>query len=164
MKTLLILRHAKAQPDDPNGDWAREQTGRGRRNAAAIGAELLALVGRPDAIVTSDAARARQTAELVAEATGFDTPLTLEPDVYGADLATLIRIVRGLPDEAGCVVLVGHNPGLEELTAALTNSDAAAVHLPTAGLAHLEFAVARWDEVRPGRGRLLGLTTPRDLP
>ena len=164
MKTLLILRHAKAQPDAPNGDRVRELTSRGRRNAAAIGAHLHALVGRPDAIVTSDAVRARQTAELAAEAVGFVAPLTLEPDVYGADVATLIQIVRGLPDEASCVVLVGHNPGLEELTAALADSDAAAAHLPTAGLVHLEFAVARWDEVRRGSGRWLGLTAPRDLP
>jgi phosphohistidine phosphatase len=163
MKTLHILRHAKAQPDAPNGDRARELTGRGRRNAAAIGAHVHTLVGRPDAIVTSDAVRARQTAELVAEAAGFDSPLTLEPDIYGADVATLIQIVRDLPDESDCVVLVGHNPGLEELTAALADSDAAAVHLPTAGLAHLEFDVAGWDEARRGTGRWRGLTTPRDL-
>lgn len=163
MKTLLILRHAKAQPDAPNGDRARELTARGRRNAAAIGAHLHALIGCPDAIVTSDAVRARQTAELVAEATGFAGSLTLEPDVYGADLATLLQIIRGLPDEAGCVLLVGHNPGLEELTAALADAGVAAVRLPTAGLAHLEFAVGRWDEMRPGSGRWRGLTTPRDL-
>ena len=163
MKTLLILRHAKAQPDAPAGDRARELTARGHRDAAAIGAHVSTLAGCPAAIVTSDARRARQTAEHAATAAGFAQPLTLEPDLYGADLATLLRIVRRLPDVAGCVLLVGHNPGLEELTAALTETGAAAVQLPTAGLAHLEFGVARWVEVRPGTGRWRGLATPRAI-
>jgi phosphohistidine phosphatase len=163
MKTLLILRHAKAQPDAPLGDHPRELTARGRRDAATIGAHLHALVGTPDAIVTSDARRARQTAELVAEATSYAAPPTLESEVYGADLSTLLRIVRRLPDEAGSVLLVGHNPGFEELTAALAGADATEVRLPTAGLAHLEFAATTWNEVDRGTGRLVGLTTPRSL-
>jgi phosphohistidine phosphatase len=162
MKTLLILRHAKAQPDAPAGDRARELTGRGRRNAAVVGAQIRTLVGRPDAIVTSDATRAHQTAALVAPECGFEAPLTLEPRIYGADPNTLLQVVRALPDEAGSVVLVGHNPGLEGLTAALAGP-AGAVHLPTAGLAHLAFEVTGWEEVRPGSARWRGLVTPRDL-
>src|SRR5262245_11284856 len=141
MKTLLILRHAKAQPDAPAGDRARELTGRGRRNATAMGAKIEALVGRPDAIVTSDATRARQTAELAATACGFEAPLTVEPRIYGSDLDSLLQVVHDLPNQTGSVVLVGHNPGLEELTAALVGPDGT-VTLPTAGLAHLEFEVS----------------------
>jgi phosphohistidine phosphatase len=163
MKRLLILRHAKAQPDAPAGDWPRELTARGRRNAAAIGVHVHDRVGAPDAIVTSDAQRARQTAELAADAGGFTAPLTLEPRVYGADLTTLLQLVRRFPETAECVLLVGHNPGLEELTAALAGPSAAAVRLPTAGLAHLEFEAARWSEVGTGTGRLRELTMPRDL-
>jgi phosphohistidine phosphatase len=161
-KTLLILRHAKAQPDAPAGDRARELTDRGLRNAAAIGAHLRARLGCPDAIVTSDAQRARHTAELVAAACGFTAPLDLDPQIYGADIPTLLQVVRRLPESTGCVLLVGHNPGLEEVTAALAGPSAA-VRLPTAGLVHLEFDVARWSEVRPGLGRFRGLTTRHDL-
>jgi phosphohistidine phosphatase len=163
MKTLVILRHAKAQPDAPAGDWARELTARGLRDAAAMGTHVQGLVGTPDAIVTSDARRAQQTAELAAEATGFTPPLTLEPRIYGADLATLLRLVRRLPEEAEHVLLVGHNPGFEELAAALANAGTAVDRLPTAGLAHLEFAATRWDEVRPGSGHLRELATPKTI-
>ena len=162
MPTLFVLRHAKAQPDAPAGDHARELTGRGHRDAAAIGTYLHDLIGRPAAIVTSDARRARQTAELVAEATDFTSPVTLEPRLYGADLDTLILVLRGLPDEADSVVLVGHNPGLEALVAALAETEDA-VELPTAGLAQIEFAATRWSDVQPGAGHWRGLTTPRSI-
>src|SRR5215218_11506464 len=99
MKTLLILRHAKTQPDAPEGDHARELTERGHRNAAAMGAYIHNLTGAPDAIITSDATRARQTAEIVATAVAFTAPLTVEPRIYGAELDTLLSVVRRIPDE-----------------------------------------------------------------
>ena len=79
MKTLLVLRHAKTQSDAPAGDHARELTERGHRNAEAMGAYIKNLIGTPDAIITSDATRARQTAEIVARAVDFAAPLTVEP-------------------------------------------------------------------------------------
>lgn len=163
MKTLLILRHAKAQPDAPAGDWARKLTGRGRRDAATMGAHLLAAVGTPDAIVTSDARRARQTAEIVAKAVGFGGSLTLEPRAYGADWTELLDLVRGVPDAVGVLLLVGHNPGLEELASALAGRDAETVRLPTAGLAQLEFDATGWGAVRPGTATWRGVATPRTL-
>jgi phosphohistidine phosphatase len=159
MKSLLILRHAKAQPDAPHGDHPRELTKRGRRNATAMGAHIRALAGTPDAIVTSDARRAFQTAELAAAAMEFDHPLTIEPRIYDADLDDLLAVVRNLPDEAATVVLVGHNPGFEELAEELATRDADEVVLPTAGLAHLEFDVGQWHDVQPGTGRLRGVHT-----
>jgi phosphohistidine phosphatase len=163
MKTLLVLRHAKAQPDAPKGDRKRNLTKRGRRDAAAMAAQIAATLGRPDAIVTSDAARARETADAVAAATGFDTPVTLAPAIYAADLDTLVAVVRGLPDAADSVVLVGHNPGFEALTAALDGVDEDDIRLPTAGLARLVFDVDAWSAVRSGAGRLDGIVTPRSL-
>jgi phosphohistidine phosphatase len=159
VKTLLILRHAKAQPDAPRGDHARELTNRGHRNAAAMGAHIHALVGTPDAIVTSDARRAVQTAELAAAAMQFTEPLTIEPRIYDAVLDDLLAVVRDLPDAADAVVIVGHNPGFEELAEELATADADAVELPTAGLAHLEFDEDRWQDIQPGTGRLRGVHT-----
>src|SRR5215216_5072419 len=91
MKTLLILRHAKTQSDAPAGDHARELTERGHRNAAAMGAYIQNLIGTPDVIITSDATRARRTAEIVAPAVAFAAPFTVEPRIYAADLATLSK-------------------------------------------------------------------------
>ena len=158
MKTLLILRHAKTQPDAPTGDHARQLTERGHQDAASMATYIENQFGTPDAIVTSDARRAMQTAEIVSNGVGFAAPLTLEPRIYAAGLETLLDVVRGLPDSASRVVLVGHNPGFEELAAALSSDDAA-VRLPTSALAHLEFAVPRWHAVQPGSGRLREVAT-----
>jgi phosphohistidine phosphatase len=161
MKTLLVLRHAKAAGDAPKGDKDRALTKRGERDAALIAQQLSDIAARPDAVVTSDARRARQTAAIVAAAIGFAPPLTIEPALYAAGVDTLLQIVRELPDTAGCVLLVGHNPGFEQLSAALSGDGSPAAHLPTAGLAPLEFDVARWSDVRPRTGRLRGIYTPQ---
>lgn len=158
MKTLLILRHAKTQPDAPNGDHARQLTGRGLHDAARMAAYIKASIGAPDAIVTSDARRAMQTAEIVADGTGFTRSLTVEPRMYAAGSATLLDVVRALPDDADRVILVGHNPGFEELAAALSSDDAE-VRLPTSAFAHLEFDAASWSEAQPGSGELREVAT-----
>jgi phosphohistidine phosphatase len=163
MKTLLILRHAKTQSDAPAGDHARELTERGHRNAAAMGAYIQNLIGTPDAIITSDATRARQTAEIVAPAVAFAAPFTVEPRIYAADLATLLAVVQRIPDEVQTAIIVGHNPGFEELAASLAGKPEQGVRLPTAGLALLEFDVDRWDSVRAGGGRLREVAAPRTI-
>ena len=163
MKTLLILRHAKTQSDVPAGDHVRELTERGHHNAAAMGAYIHNLIGTPDAIVTSDATRARQTAEIVASAVDFAAPLTVEPQIYAADPDTLLAVVRRIPDGVQTVIIVGHNPGFEELAAALAGNAEHEVRLPTSGLALLEFDVEGWDAVRAGAGRLREIATPRAI-
>jgi phosphohistidine phosphatase len=163
MKTLLILRHAKTQSDAPAGDHARELTERGHRNAGAMGAYIQTLIGTPDAIITSDATRARQTAEIVASAVDFAAPLTMEPQIYAADLDTLLAAVRRVPDEVQTAIIVGHNPSFEELAASLAGKPEQGVRLPTAGLALVEFDVDRWNSVRAGGGRLREVATPRTI-
>lgn len=164
MKTLLILRHGKAQPDAPNGDRARDLLVRGRRDSEAIGAYVGETIGAPDAIFTSDAQRALHTARLVARAVGFDEEqLMIVPQIYGADLRTLLALVRSILDEVDTALLTGHNPGFEELTAALAGIDEDDVRLPTAALAHIEFDVDRWDDAQQGTGRLIAITTPKML-
>jgi phosphohistidine phosphatase len=163
MKTLLILRHAKTQSDAPAGDHARELTERGHRNAAAMGAYIHNLPRPPDAIITSDATRALQTAEVVAAAGNIAAPLTVEPQIYAADLDTLLTIVRRISNHVHSALIVGHNPGFEELAEALAGNRDEGVRLPTAGLALLEFNVERWDAVRAGTGRLREVATPRTI-
>jgi phosphohistidine phosphatase len=163
MKTLLILRHAKTQSDAPDGDHARELTERGHRNAAAMGTYIHDLTGTPDAIITSDATRARQTAEIVATAVDFTEPLSVEPRIYAADLDTLLAVVRRIPDDVGSAMLVGHNPGFEELAQALAGNHDEEIRLPTSGLALLEFDVERWNAMRRGAGRLRAVATPRTI-
>ncbi|MFN8590076.1 MAG: histidine phosphatase family protein [Thermomicrobiales bacterium] len=161
MKTLLILRHAKTQPDAPRGDHARELIERGLRDSRTMGLYIRERLGTPDAIVSSDAARARQTAQIVAEVSGFAGDLTIEPRIYDAGVRTLLDVVRGLPDGER-VAIVGHNPGFEMLAGDLS-ADGSPVRLPTAGLAVLEFDVSRWEDVRQGRGQLREIVTPKLL-
>ena len=115
MKTLLILRHAKAENDAPKGDEKRALTKRGEREAADIARQIEAAVGVPDAIVSSDAKRARQTAKIVADSLDYSDKVDTKKSIYAADVDTLLRVVRKLPGSADCVLLVGHNPGFEEL-------------------------------------------------
>lgn len=163
MKTLLVLRHAKTQSDAPAGDHARELTERGQRNAADMGAYIRNLIGTPDAMITSDATRARNTAEIVAMSVDFAAPLTVEPRIYAAGLDTLLAVVRRIPDEVRSAIIVGHNPGFEELAEALARNHDSGIRLPTSGLAILEFDVERWDAVRAGTGRLREVATPRTI-
>ncbi len=163
MKTLFVLRHGKAGDYAPTiaGDRARALTKRGRRDAEAMG-KLIGKLGEPGLVVSSDAVRARETAEIASEAFGYGGEIKLEPKIYGAGLDALVKVVRGLPDAAESVVLVGHNPGFEDLSAELAEEDAGSVRLPTAGFAHLEFDVARWRDVRPGKGKLVRVHSPKD--
>ena len=163
MKILLVLRHAKTQSDAPAGDHARELTKRGRRDAAAMGDYIRTLIGMPDAMITSDATRARQTAEIVATAVDFAAPLTVEPRIYAADVDTLLAEVRRIPDEVRSAIIIGHNPGFEELAGELAGNHDPGIRLPTSGLALFELDVERWDAARADTARLREVATPRTI-
>jgi len=86
---------------------------------------------------------------------------TVELTVSG--LPDLLAVLRAIPDDVDTALLVGHNPGFEELTAALASRDEEEVTLPTAALARIDLDVSRWDGVEKGTGVLRGITTPRSL-
>jgi phosphohistidine phosphatase len=163
MKTLLVLRHGKAERDHVDGDHARELTERGKNDSATMGAYIAEHAGVPDAILTSDAARALQTAEIVAANSEYSGELTVVPQIYDASLTTLLALARSILDEIDLAVVVGHNPGFEEMAAALAGIDEDDVLLPTAGMALLEFDIQTWDHARKGVGRWMGIITPKGL-
>jgi hypothetical protein len=84
-----------------------------------------------------------------------------EPAVYAADTETLLRVVRRFPDAAGTMLLVGHNPGMEDLAALLAGEGSAIGLLPTAGLVHLELEADRWADVRPAKPASGAFILPR---
>ena len=163
MKTLLLLRHAKTEKAAPKGDEARALTKRGERDAGTIGRKIGELMGHPDIIVASNARRAQQTAEIVAKEIGFAERVTTEPAIYAAYPDELLRVIRHLPDGAGSALLIGHNPGFEDLADELSGVDAPYPHLPTAGVAYFVFDVERWRDVRAGAGELKGIYSTKDL-
>jgi phosphohistidine phosphatase len=159
MKSLLLLRHAKAEPDAAGGDHERALTSRGRRDAAAAGRIIVEMHLPIDLIVSSDARRARETAEIVGSVIGWPGAITLEPRMYGASVGTLLDVIHNLPESSACALLVGHNPGFAELAALLSNATRASLHLSTASIAHLEIENVSWPEVQPGSARLRSIQT-----
>lgn len=164
MKTLLVLRHAKSDRSaHALRDHDRPLTPRGEADAPQIGTALAALDLVPDRIVTSTALRARDTTRLVTDAMGYGSEIVEETDVYGASVDTLLGVLRDCEDEAGTILLVGHNPGLEELICLLTGGEdaEALLRLPTAGLACVALDIEQWSLIRPACGQLQWFLIPR---
>lgn len=166
MKLLTLLRHAKSDWGDPTlADFDRPLNDRGRRDAPLIGQFFQQAGLTPDLLVSSPARRARQTCDLFAQEVGYKKRITWEEAIYMAGSEALLAVVRSLPDEAGHVLLVGHNPGFEDLAGELMGAGPGAysLRLPTAAVAHLALAVDVWREVQPGCGQLQWLLTPKLL-
>ena len=145
MKRLLILRHAKSSwADQSLDDRLRPLNERGRRDAPRAGRWLRERRVMPDLIIASDAVRARTTAEAVAEAAACRSAIAIEPSLYHAAPHDVIDVLRELPDQAHTVLVVGHNPGLEDLIQQLTGESH---RMPTAALVDLELPIERWRDL-----------------
>jgi phosphohistidine phosphatase len=115
----------------------------------------------PDLILSSTAKRARVTAELVTQESGYEGELRLEDDLYAFDAEAYQEALSELADEYECVMVVGHNPAMEELLEALTGGFE---RLPTAALALVELPIERWSELEDGpEGKLIHLWRPKEL-
>ncbi|HEY4139384.1 MAG TPA: histidine phosphatase family protein [Casimicrobiaceae bacterium] len=125
MKRLTILRHAKSSWDHHGlADFDRPLNDRGWKSARRVGRELKDREIHFDLCVASTAARVRETLDGLVEGYGrLDSEIRFEPRIYEATLATLLDIVRGLPDSSGAPLLVGHNPGLHQLVLELADDD-----------------------------------------
>jgi phosphohistidine phosphatase len=161
MKTLLLLRHAKSSwKDHEVRDFDRPLNQRGLKAAPSMGKLIKKRKLQPDLVLSSPAERARQTTQLVIEAAGLKTELRYDERIYEATAVRLFDIVTQVDDESNLVMIVGHNPGLEELLEALTGE---ARSLPTAALACIELDVEKWNKARAGTGRLEWLAKPKKL-
>ena len=163
MKTLLVLRHAKSRWDDTAlDDHERPLNERGRRDGPRMGELVRAHRLTPDIIISSDAVRARRTAEAVAKAARYAGEILLDRRLYLASPPDILAVLRTIREtKAGTVMIVGHNPGLEELATQLTGEQQ---DLPTAALAQIGLPIDRWRDLNVStRGTLLGLWRPKEL-
>lgn len=145
MKTLLILRHGKSSWDDNSiPDHDRPLNDRGLRDAPRVGVMLKEEALLPDVILSSTALRAKDTAHLVAQQCGLTKAIKLIPDFYPGTPTDYINTLKKLDDKIMRVMVVGHNPGLEELFATLTGARQV---LDTATLAHLEIPIKKWKDL-----------------
>jgi phosphohistidine phosphatase len=113
-------------------------------------------------VISSDALRARQTAEAMAHAARYRGQILLDPRLYHANVGDMLNVLRTVVEtDLGTVMMVGHNPGLEELVARLTGEHE---ELPTAALAQIALRVDRWSDINARtRGTLVGLWRPKEL-
>jgi len=143
--TLVLLRHGKSDWSGGEPDHERPLAPRGRRQAAEAGRWLATYPDPIDLAVVSTAERARSTWSLASAELADPPPLLLDARAYGASASTLLEIVRDLADDLGTVVLVGHNPGIEDLLESLTG---AWVPMRTSTLAVLAVSGA-WADLEP---------------
>jgi phosphohistidine phosphatase len=174
VKTLTLLRHAKSGYDDPLlRDFDRPLNDRGRRAAMRMGrwlAEAVAAGRMPDIhhVMASPAVRVRQTIEGVEAGLGHPLAPIYEQRIYLSSSATLVELLAGFPDHQDHAMLVGHNPGLEDLILELVPPGGALraeaeLKYPTAAIARLDIAIERWAQIDGGRAELAVFVRPRDL-
>jgi phosphohistidine phosphatase len=169
MKSLTLLRHAKSGWDDPvSRDFDRPLNPRGRKAARIVGEAMKAQGLAFDLVLASPAQRVVETLEEVSAGYGAIRP-QFDQRLYLASTATLIEIVRATPEPVERLLLVGHNPGLEELALCLSRRDdgelrgEVEVKYPTGTVAEIALPVERWAEVKEGAGSLVRFIRPRDL-
>jgi phosphohistidine phosphatase len=168
MKTLTLLRHAKSGWDSAGvRDFDRPLNARGRKAARAMGREMRRLGLAYDLILASPARRVTETLSELAQGYGGAVKTRFDENLYLAPPETLLALVRGADDGEARLLVVGHNPGMEQLALLLSEAgalrDQIAVKYPTAALAEIGFAVAHWRDVAPGEGRLARFIRPREL-
>ena len=168
MRRVYLLRHAKSSWKDRSlADRDRPLAGRGKRAAKAVAGHIEAEGIRPDLVLCSPARRSRETLERVEAAFGDRVKARFEEALYGASEAELLARLRALPPELDSVMIVGHNPGLEDLALALAAEGAERARMeekyPTAALATIDLSAHDWSAIERGSGALVAYVRPRDL-
>jgi phosphohistidine phosphatase len=164
---LGLLRHAKSSWDDPGlADRERPLAPRGRNAAGRLAAHLAEEPFRPNLVLCSPARRTRETLEPLARALG-EPRVEFDAVLYGANADGLLARVRSLADDVGSVLLVGHNPALQNLALALAARGERLSDLerkfPTGALAMLALDAPDWSSVQPRCATLTGFVKPREL-
>jgi phosphohistidine phosphatase len=169
MKTLYAMRHAKSSWKDASlADFDRPLARRGVKAARNIARVLTEVEPRPALALCSTAARAAQTYEVIAAHLGYSIAASFLDELYGASPAVLLDVVRGVPDALGSVLLIAHNPGMQEFLIELSQDDDADAsrqvrdQFPTAALATL-WVRGEWTDLGPNRTTLTSVVLPRSL-
>jgi phosphohistidine phosphatase len=165
-RTLWLLRHAKSSWDDPGlDDLERPLARRGVRAAALMGRYLEAERIRPELVLCSSALRTRETLAGVLPALGPDVVVRIEPAVYTFDARQLLAVLR--ETDGGSVLLVGHNPAMQDLALALAARGERLADLaekfPTGAFAEIALPAGSWSDLAEGSGELTRFVTPREL-
>ncbi len=162
MKKLLLMRHAKSSWKDVSlSDHERPLNKRGKRAAPRMGLLLTDKDLIPDTILCSTARRARSTVERLLETCDFTGDVRYLEDLYHADYATYLDFLSDLPDEANLVMIVGHNPEMNQFLHVVCD---VYDHMPTAAIALIEFTGDTWSALNDDpTGKLINFWKPREI-
>ncbi|WP_428247497.1 SixA phosphatase family protein [Ferrovibrio sp.] len=170
MLRLWLLRHAKSAWEDPGlDDFARPLAPRGKRACRRLARHLAERAVQPDLVLCSPAQRTRQTWERLTKRLGPEIETRFDHSLYLAEAANLLATLRAAPTNCRELMLIGHNPGLEDLAVRLCASGAGdalerlKTKYPTGGLAEISFAIKRWADVAPKSGFLASFVVPAML-
>jgi phosphohistidine phosphatase len=167
LKRLYLLRHAKSDWGEPGlADRDRPLSARGRKGAPMVAAYMAENDLRPALVLVSPALRVRQTLEFFSDVVS-GARVEVEPDIYEAGVDDLLAVLRRAPDEATSVLLVGHNPTMQDLVLSLASGgpglDSARAKFPTAALAVLDAEVDAWSDLGPGSATMTHFVSPKTL-
>ena len=172
MKRLLLLRHAKAEGQAAD-DRQRALVDRGKKDAARMGRFLREERYAPDLVLCSDSKRTRETLDLLLPELGAKPQVQFLHELYLAEPELILAVIRGAPDKIDAVMVVGHNPGLEQCALVLASVplekklrkryDTMDEKFPTCALAVIDFGASKWSNVRAGMGDLHAFVRPKDL-
>jgi len=161
MKTLFLLRHAKSSWNDSNlQDFDRPLNARGKKGAELIAAFIKKEKVSPDLIISSPAVRARETIEIIVKAAKPPAELRFDQRIYEATSLVLNEVISQIEEDKSSVLLVGHNPGMENLLEMLTGQVG---NMATATLARIDLKADKWTRALEGQGKLEWLVKPKDL-
>ncbi|HET6976045.1 MAG TPA: histidine phosphatase family protein [Pyrinomonadaceae bacterium] len=161
MSVLYLLRHAKSSWNDQSlRDFDRPLKKRGREAAERIGERLGEENLQNPLVICSPAARTRETAAIVLKHAKLQVEPRFDDRIYEASLRELTQIVSEILDDQAVAIMIGHNPGFEELLAFLTREHR---QMPTCALAKIRFDDLSWKDVRAGEGRLEWFIVPKEI-
>ena len=163
MKTLVLVRHAKSSWDDAGlRDFERPLSERGLHDAPLMASYLKDLDIIPDSIISSPAARAYTTAEIMAQTLhGSTHALKTIDDIYEAHTQALLGLINNVSDHQHILMLVGHNPSITNLANTLTHQFIE--NIPTCGVLTIDFDVDGWQQINARAGVLKGFESPKSI-
>jgi phosphohistidine phosphatase len=161
MKHLLLMRHAKANIGEAGMlDWDRSLSERGKKDAPEMGKRIKQFGFKPDLIVSSPAKRTLKTAKAIAGELHYaEHQIQFEESIFDAHIEDVLRLIRNLPPETKNIILVGHNPAFTGLVGYLSSSFIE--HLPTAGIALIDFDLPDWKLITQHSGNLVWFDFPK---
>ncbi len=161
MKTITFIRHAKSDRKQDVPDFERPLNDSGKNDAPLMGQVIKADFILPDLIISSPANRAKTTARFIAAETGYpEQEIVYLDDLYFADTETFLSIIRDMENDFDSIYMVSHNPGITYIVN--RTSDKRVDHMPTCGVAQIQFNVKSWADIADKSGKMVRFDKPKN--